>query len=1096
MRPLSDRVKLKHRFARSARIDVDLSGTPPLSGYVLQTSTNASLSAMARAIVDGDQYAFTWTGPYGGGKSSAALLVGNLVGGDDVGKKLASKIAGKTFASLFDQAFGSRIEHWAVVPVTGSRRSIRDAIADMCKQTLGWSEKAFQKAISSDATLIQSLMRASQKHGVLLIIDELGKFLEATVESDGDIHLLQDLAEAAARNEGRLVVVGILHKSFEAYADRASSLSRDEWAKIQGRFQDLSFVTAADETVQLLAEAVETGDPPRSALREAQKTASLISARRPTNSEKLAQSLAKTWPLNPVCSVLLGGIARKRFGQNERSVFGFLASAEPFGFKEFLTEGGDVSGTYDPPMIWDYLQTNFGLALSASSESAQFSLACEAVERASALGSQLHVSLVKSAAILDLFRNGSGLVLNDESLSIAVPGATTTAIKKAVKELCDWGLLIVQPKLGGYALFAGSDFDLDAALYQAKSPLTEKTLNALPQMVGCSHVVAKKHYFETGVLRSFPLRIVRIERDETSKSLTKKVVEKASSDVINLTLLLAEQDIEIADIQKVIHRTTSALASHETSIAIGASAVSFGFLADLSDLQALRTVEETERQIEGDRIARRAIRARRSFLIERITSAFQAAIMSATWSLPGKKASQEALNGLSNAATRLAYSAFPQTPIIHSELLQKNKPSSSAAAALRVLGHAMVARETDAKLGFEGFPAAYGLYLTVLKPFGLHRETDEGWGFHDPDRSKIGQSLLPAWQCLKQSEGETLSEIYEKWRREPFGIKNGVMPVLGLAFILANRSKLAVYEAGHFQVDFDGVFVDRMLQNPSRIFIKPADRSVQQSAFLSRLAAVLDCPKDTSIEVARGLFQRIEKQSSYAQRTKSISTTAQKIRDAIRHARDPEALLFDELPNLSVKGDLIEQLASALEEVDGAHTELLTQARHALGRALGVSSDDFAGLEERAEIISGLSGDLRFEAFVMRICEFEKSKDLEGLLGLVQNKPSHDWSDRNRDEALLKIAQLGRRFREIEAVAIVRDRKSKTEALALVVGVDPGQPPLLHSFELSASESTSATDMANHILAEMSSVDGDRTVKLAALARAVAALSGEASLLK
>ena len=56
--------------------------------------------------------------------------------------------------------------------------------------------------------------------------------------------------------------------------------------------------------------------------------------------------------------------SRARFAQNERSVFGFLSSAEPAGFQEFLqtTEAGEA--TYDPAWLWDYLASNFGMALA------------------------------------------------------------------------------------------------------------------------------------------------------------------------------------------------------------------------------------------------------------------------------------------------------------------------------------------------------------------------------------------------------------------------------------------------------------------------------------------------------------------------------------------------------------------------------------------------------------------------------------------------------------------------------------------------------------------------------------------------------------
>ena len=38
------------------------------------------LESLARHVLDTDQCAFTWTGPYGGGKSSLAVALGSLLG--------------------------------------------------------------------------------------------------------------------------------------------------------------------------------------------------------------------------------------------------------------------------------------------------------------------------------------------------------------------------------------------------------------------------------------------------------------------------------------------------------------------------------------------------------------------------------------------------------------------------------------------------------------------------------------------------------------------------------------------------------------------------------------------------------------------------------------------------------------------------------------------------------------------------------------------------------------------------------------------------------------------------------------------------------
>lgn len=68
MSKLSDIVHIERRFARSARIDEDLKGTPPLVGYVMQGSIAKALAAMGLAQLETRQGAFTWTGPYGGGE--------------------------------------------------------------------------------------------------------------------------------------------------------------------------------------------------------------------------------------------------------------------------------------------------------------------------------------------------------------------------------------------------------------------------------------------------------------------------------------------------------------------------------------------------------------------------------------------------------------------------------------------------------------------------------------------------------------------------------------------------------------------------------------------------------------------------------------------------------------------------------------------------------------------------------------------------------------------------------------------------------------------------------------------------------------------
>ena len=75
--------------------------------------------------------------------------------------------------------------------------------------------------------------------------------------------------------------------------------------------------------------------------------------------------LEACWPLHPAVACLLGPISRRRFGQNQRSLFGFLNSSEPHGFQDFLRrESKDA--LYSTDRLWDYLRANLEPSILAS----------------------------------------------------------------------------------------------------------------------------------------------------------------------------------------------------------------------------------------------------------------------------------------------------------------------------------------------------------------------------------------------------------------------------------------------------------------------------------------------------------------------------------------------------------------------------------------------------------------------------------------------------------------------------------------------------------------------------------------------------------
>lgn len=1095
MNALSDSVTIERRFARSARLDADLMGTPPLAGYVLQASIQKALSTMGMAQIETRQGAFTWTGPYGGGKSSAALLVGNLVGGKTDGKTIARKLAGRDLAALYEKGFPDRgAKRWSVIAVTGIRMEMSDAIVEASASALAWGKAEITRARKNSAALSAALVEsATTRAGVLLIIDELGKFLEHAVANHGDIHVLQDLAEFSARSEGRFVVVGILHQAFDQYAGRLSREARHEWAKVQGRFQDISFLAGADETVALLGRAIKTTRRANQSSSLAKSVAQAVATRRPTDEATLAEALTATWPLNPVTALMLGPVSRQRFAQNERSVFGFLSSAEPHGFVEFLkSEPANSMASYGPERLWDYLAANFGMALASGPDSARFSIAFEAIDRASAKGGALHVALAKCAAVIEFFRNGSGVAVASEFLEASLPNEPAKKVRQAINDLVEWAVLLRQPRLGGFAMFAGSDFELDSALDKARGTLTADDLAALPDRAGLPFAIAKRHYFRTGALRAFDIILQSLSAEDSDKDISTRVCARSMRGSGFMLLLLAEASLQPAEAHRRARAIAKTIDSMGITIAVGAAPATSRLRDTAAEIFALERVAKDHPQLQGDRIARREIAARRSGCLDAIQRELRESLDEATWWIgPTNESVRE---NISIVATALADAAFPQTPHLKSELVQRERPSSNAMAAVRDLGHAMISGEAQDNLGLSGYPAEMGLYLTLLQRFGLHRKGKAGiYRFMPPNDSEDGRSLRPVWDVLADNPECTLGQIYETWSKPPFGLKRGVMPVLALASILARRERLAAYVDDTFQTQIGDLFFDKLLQNPQSIRLKKIDRNVQEIRFLASLANGLGIAVEpTVLLVAQALFQRFQALPIYTQRTLSLSETARAVRAVVLKSSDPEALLFRELPNLKFEGDPSTAVLAALNEAERAYGALLMQLTENISRILGVDAQTFSGLSVRARTVIGLTNDLRFDAFAMRAALFEKGEgDIEGLVSMLVHKPPSSWSDRDREQAFLELARFGRRFREAEALAVVRARRSTTEALALVVGLDPNTPAVVTSFELTENEKKQATRLAKQILRVLESESVDGTVGLAALARAVASLAGD-----
>ena len=106
--------------------------------------------------------------------------------------------------------------------------------------------------------LIQELNK--KNYGLLIVVDEMGKYLEYVSSVGSDLNLFQEIAENFSNLKLKKTRISYLYWSL-APADGGIRINlgrsvQEDWQKVQGRFEDIPFSINSEETINLIAKAI------------------------------------------------------------------------------------------------------------------------------------------------------------------------------------------------------------------------------------------------------------------------------------------------------------------------------------------------------------------------------------------------------------------------------------------------------------------------------------------------------------------------------------------------------------------------------------------------------------------------------------------------------------------------------------------------------------------------------------------------------------------------------------------------------------------------------------------------------------------------
>ena len=197
-------ISINSSFQRSARIDNKVS-KDFLEHFIFHDTSKKVLNQIASSLINSNQSGFTLTGPYGTGKSSLALFLKALISKDAAIKKQAEKISEFNSKHMFSRVFLNK-KSWFTLNVIGSKKDPIESIAEQIDQSVNehWISKGIPASLKTKtkktvAGVIKSLKNLSielhkKDHGLILMVDEMGKFLDFASSVGSDLNLFQEIA--------------------------------------------------------------------------------------------------------------------------------------------------------------------------------------------------------------------------------------------------------------------------------------------------------------------------------------------------------------------------------------------------------------------------------------------------------------------------------------------------------------------------------------------------------------------------------------------------------------------------------------------------------------------------------------------------------------------------------------------------------------------------------------------------------------------------------------------------------------------------------------------------------------------------------------
>jgi len=685
-------------------------------------------------------------------------------------------------------------------------------------------------------------------HGIYIVYDEFSKYLETSISDApvSDVKLLQDLAEKCNRSgDKQMHILLICHKDIANYIDGKLSKERvDGWRGVSGRFEYIEIRNGFDQSYELIKSTIvkdrdrwRSFSKKYSKVLQSLKSASVASNLIGTSSLDLV--IEGCYPLHPVTTFLLPRIS-ERVAQNERTLFTYLTSSEKGSLSETYSmfDGSDLVFV-TPDNLFDYFEPLFRKEAYTSEIHALYGLTRRILARFD--DSSLEAKIIKVLMLIYTVAQFECLAPTKEqiiSTFSSVLSWTPEDVNCAIERLIREEAVVYLRKSNGYLkLKESSGVDIESKIDREIRIYTGKyTVPAILNETVSSKAVYPAQYNDSKeIVRYFQCSYI-----DSNKywDIQEHGLSRDSGADGHVLAVLPYDNEDLKDIKESIVTLSSA---HPENVFILPKKV-----REINDVAyRYKAVTSLQEQTKDDTLLYdeyEVFLEDYSEVISKYNSNyFQPEQRSARYYQNGREIRIHRRAHLSSLLSNICDAAYPNTPIINNEAINKNELSPTAVRSRTKILAGLCSSTMQPNLGLLGNGQECSIMRSVFSVTGIIEELET---FPKVNFAPGDPSIAYVFEVIRnfifsEEENRSLQDLYDiiTGTEKGIGLKKGLV-ILFITTVLREEWSNLLLLKGKLEQRLTAGVLNDIDCYPGRYSIKPIEWTKERAEFVRRILSI------------------------------------------------------------------------------------------------------------------------------------------------------------------------------------------------------------------------------------------------------------------